>query len=230
MGTNNNKMKTNMSSMTKLKKELKNYYVKELRKNCKILVSIAVEERDENGKYLDYKEKAERNGFSMAYRKAKLHFNHLVDLGEERTATVVFGKNAFESAEFRCAEKEYIKIHPEAGGFFDRLKYYDYTNKEKCSRVSIEEAKKEKKKPNFINMAPKARDSRHKNKKIAITIILALLTAIIAFAVAACKKGLKPVIKACLCGFAIFSTIIVFDKAKKDMLKRIKNKFYGGNE
>ena len=228
MRTNNNKMK-NMSSMTKLKKELKNYYVKELRKNCKILVSIAVEERDENGKYLDYKEKAERNEFSMAYRKAKLNFNRLVDLGEERTATVVFGKNAFESAEFRCAEKEYVKIHPEAGGFFDRLKYYDYTDKEKCIGESIEEARRGKKKPNF-NMAPKARDSRHNNKKkIAITIIVAL-TAIIAFAVAAYKKGFKPVIKACLCGFAMFSTILVFDKAKKDMLKRIKNRFYGSNE
>lgn len=229
MGTNNNK-KTNMPNMTKLKKELKNYYVKELRKNCKILVSLSVEERDENGKYLDYKEKAERNGFSMAYRKAKLHFNHLVDLGEERTATVVFGKNAFESAEFRCAEKEYIKIHPEAGGFFDRLKYYDYTNKEKYSERNIEEAKREKKKPNF-DMAPEARNSRHSNKKkIVITIIVALITAIIAFAVAACKKGFKPVVKACLCGFAMFSTILVFDKAKKDMLKRIKNKFYGSNE
>lgn len=229
MGTNNNK-KTNMPNMTKLKKELKNYYVKELRKNCKILVSLSVEERDENGKYLDYKEKAERNGFSMAYRKAKLHFNHLVDLGEERTATVVFGKNAFESAEFRCAEEEYIKIHPEAGGFFDRLKYYDYTNKEKYSERNIEEAKREKKKPNF-DMAPEARNSRHSNKKkIVITIIVALITAIIAFAVAACKKGFKPVVKACLCGFAMFSTILVFDKAKKDMLKRIKNKFYGSNE
>lgn len=227
----NNKMKTDMPNMTKLKKELKNYYVKELRKNCKILVSIAVEERDENGKYLDYKEKAERNEFSIAYRKAKSHFNNLVDLGEERIATVVFGKNAFESAEFRCAEKEYIKIHPEAGGFFDRLKYYDYTNKEKCIGESIEEARREKKKPNF-NMAPtKAINSRHSNKKkIAITIIVALITAVIAFIVAVCKNGLKPVIKACLCGFAMISTILVFDKAKKDMLKRIKNKFYGSNE
>lgn len=95
MRTNNNKMKANMPNMTKLKKELKNYYVKELRKNCKILVSIAVEEMDENGKYLDYKERAKRNEFSIAYRKAKSHFNHLVDLGEERTATVVFGKKRF---------------------------------------------------------------------------------------------------------------------------------------
>lgn len=216
--------------MARLKKELTRSFVNELRKDCKTLVSIAVEERDKNGKYLDYKEKAERKEFSMAYRRAKLNFNHLVDLGEERLATVVFGKNAFESAEFRCAEKEYIKIHPEAGGFFDRLKYYDYTNKEKYSEKNIEEARREKKKPNF-DMALKARNSRHSNKKkIVITIIVALITAIIAFAVAACKKGFKPVVKACLCGFAMFSTILVFDKAKKDMLKRIKNKFYGSNE
>ena len=224
MRTNNNKKKTNMSSMTRLKRELKRSYVNELRKDCEALVSISKEERDEKN-YLDYNEKAERKEFSKAYRMAKLHFNHLVDLGEERTATLIFGRNAFECVEFRCAEKEYVKIHPEAGGFFDQFKYYDYTNKEKCSEESVE-ARKSKKEPR-LNMASKTRNSRHKkSRKVAIAIIVALL-AVIAFVVAVCKKGLKPVIKACLYGFAMISTIFVFEKAKRDAVEKIHDGFYG---
>ena len=227
MGTNNNKKKTNMPNMTKLKKELKNYYVKELRKDCKILVSIAVEERDENGKYLDYKEKAERKEFSMAYRKAKLHFGELAETGEEgkRLAHVIFGKQAHESVEFRCTENEYLKKHPEDKGFFNVDDYYEYTRKkspeEKIQdKVAAKNAKFEAKRIKAV------RDTGRRNRRIAAIVILAII-AVAAFAVAVYKKGLKKVVKAVTFVAVVTAVVVAFKEAQDAVLDKIHKRFYG---
>lgn len=223
-------MRTNKSNkvnnMTK-KNEYKNTLVNMLHEDCQNLLSVAKTERDEDGKYLTYEEKAMKAKFFMAYKKAKLHFGELAKTGEEgkRLAHVIFGKQAHESVEFRCTENEYLKKHPEDKGFFNTDEYYDYTRKkspeEKLQdKIAAKNAKFEAKRVKAI-----VSNGRRNRRIIAIAIVI--LIAVVAFAIAVYKKGLKPVLKAIAFGACCVAVIFAFRKAQDAVLDRIHKRFYG---
>lgn len=212
-----------MNNMTSSKKTL----IGLLREDCRNLVKISKTERDEDGKYLSYEDKAEKKEFFMAYTKAKLHFGELAKMGEEgkKLAHVIFGKEAHESVEFRCTENSYLKKHPERGGFFNIDEYYDYTRKKSSeeklqNKIAAKNAKFEAKRIKAV------RDTGRRNRtKVAIVIVV--LIAVAAFAVAVYKKGLKPVCKAIAFGGCCVAVIFAFRKAQDAILDRIHKRFYG---
>lgn len=222
---------TNKSkAAAKAARENKNILVRLLREDCKNLIEVSKTERDENGKYLTYEDKAIKAKFFMAYKKAKLHFGELAKMGEEgkKIANAIFGKQAHESVEFRCTEDEYLKKHPEDKGFFNVDEYYDYTR-----RKSPEEKLQDK-----IAAANAAREEKRvkavvsngrRNRRIIAIAIIALI-AVAAFAVAVYKKGLKPVCKAIAFGGCCVAVIFAFRKAQETVLERIHKKFYGNNK
>ena len=211
----------------KAAKEYKNNLVNMLREDCQNLISVVKTERDEDGKYLTYEEKAMKAKFFMAYKKAKLHFGELAKMGEEgkRIAYVIFGKQAHESVEFRCTENEYLKKHPEDKGFFNVDEYYDYTRKkspeEKLQdKIAAKNLVREEKRIKAVES-----NGRRNRTKVAIAIVI--LIAVAAFAVAVYKKGLKPVLKAIAFGASCVTVILAFRKAQDTILSRIHKKFYG---
>lgn len=211
--------------MTK-KNEYKNTLVNMLHEDCQNLLSVAKTERDEDGKYLTYEEKAMKAKFFMAYKKAKLHFGELAKTGEEgkRLAHVIFGKQAHESVEFRCTENEYLKKHPEDKGFFNTDEYYDYTRKkspeEKLQdKIAAKNAKFEAKRVKAIV------SNGRRNRVIAIAIVA--LIAVVAFAIAVYKKGFKKVCKALAFVAVVTAVVVAFKKAQDAVLDKIYKRFYG---
>jgi hypothetical protein len=233
MRTNNKKSNINKTNMTNKKNaakaavENKKTLARLLREDCQNLVEVAKTERDDDGRFLTYEDKAMKAKFFMAYEKARLHFGELAKTGEEgkKLAHVIFGKEAHESVEFRCTENHYLRMHPEMGGFFDVNEYYDYTRKkspeEKIQdRIAAENSAREAKREKAV-----VSNGRRNRRIIAIAIVI--LIAVAAFAVAVYKKGLKPVLKAIAFGACCVTVILAFKKAQDAVLDRIKNKFYG---
>ena len=228
INNNKNNMTNNMTAAAKAAvKNHKKNLIGLLREDCRNLVKVSKTERDKNGKYLSYEEKAEKKEFIMAYTKAKLHFGELAKMGEEgkKLAHAIFGKEAHESVEFRCAENAYLKKHPERGGFFNIDEYYDYTRKkspeEKLQdKIAAKNAKFEAKKIKAVE------SNGRRNRKIAAIAIVILIT-VAAIAVAVYKKGLKPVCKAIAFGGCCVAVIFAFRKAQDAILERIYKGFYG---
>ncbi len=226
---NNNKVNEN-SNMTH--KNLTKFYAKQLRKDCKKIINVVRNDKDENGKSLYYKQIAEREDFILAYRKAKFHFNQLVKAGEEgkKIAHVIFGKEAFEDATFRCVEGYFVALHPEDGGrFFNNLDYYDYTRKkspeEKLQdKIAAENSASEAKREKAIV------SNGRRNRRAIITIVILALITVAAIAVAMYKKGVKPVLKAIAFGACCVTVVFAFRKAQDAVLERIHKRFYGNNK
>ena len=221
-----NKIK-NIKNAAKAASVNKNNLVNMLREDVKNLVAVSKTERDEDGKYLTYEEKAMKAKFFMAYKKARLHFGELAKTGEEgkRLAHVIFGKQAHESVEFRCTENEYLKKHPEDKGFFNVDDYYEYTRKkspeEKIQdKVAAKNAKFEAKRIKAV------RDTGRRNRRIAAIVIVALI-AVVAFAIAVYKKGFKTVVKAVAFGAVVTAVVVAFKKAQDAVLDKIHKRFYG---
>lgn len=221
---NNNKV--NENNMTKYK-NLEKFYAKQLRKDCKKLISIVSNDRNEDGIFLTFADIAAKKEFILAYRKAKFHFNQLVKAGEngKRLANIIFGKEAYESAEFRCTEDYYLKKHPEDKGFFNTFDYYKLTRKRSSEekiqdKIAAENSAREEKRVKAV------RETGHRNRKIAAIVIVAII-AVAAFAVAVYKKGLKPVCKAIAFGGCCVAVIFAFRKAQDAVLERIHKRFYG---
>ena len=221
-----NKIK-NIKNAAKAASVNKNNLVNMLREDVKNLVAVSKTERDEDGKYLTYEEKAMKAKFFMAYKKARLHFGELAKTGEEgkRLAHVIFGKQAHESVEFRCTENEYLKKHPEDKGFFNVDDYYEYTRKkspeEKIQdKVAAKNAKFEAKRIKAV------RDTGRRNRRIAAIVILAII-AVAAFAVAVYKKGLKKVVKAVTFVAVVTAVVVAFKEAQDAVLGKIYKRFYG---
>ena len=209
--------------MTNNKKNLVNM----LREDCHNLVEVSKTERDEDGKFLSYEDRAMKAKFFMAYKKAKLHFGELAKTGEEgkKLAHVIFGKQAHESVEFRCTENEYLEKHPEDKGFFNVDEYYDYTRKRSPEkklqdRIAAKNAKFEAKRIKAVV------SNGRRNRKIAAIAIVAII-AVVAFAVAVYKKGFKTVCKAVAFVAVGTAIIVAFKKAQDAILERIYKGFYG---
>lgn len=221
-------MRTNsINNKNMTNSENKNILVNMLREDCQNLVKVSKTERDENGKYLSYEEKAEKKEFLMAYTKAKLHFGELARMGKEgkKLAHVIFGKEAYESVEFRCTENSYLKKHPERGGFFNIDEYYDYTRKKSSeeklqNKIAAKNAEFEAKRVKAV------RETGRRNRKIA-AIVIVVIIAVIAFAVAVYKKGFRKVAKAVTYVAVITAVVVAFKKAQDTVISRIHNKFYG---
>lgn len=198
-----------------------------LREDCKKLVSISKNDRDKNGKLITYEEIGNKNDFFMAYKKAKLHFSQLAKTGEEgkKIAHVIFGSVAHDVTAFRCAEKYYLRKHPEDKGFFNVFDYYDYARKKSHekkiqNKIAAENSAREEKRVKAV------RETGRRNRtKVAIAIIV--LIAVAAFVVAVYKKGLKPVCKAIAYVGCCFAVILSFRKAQEVVLKKIHKRFYG---
>ena len=210
----------------KAARENKNTLIGLLREDCKNLVEVSKTSRDEEGKLLTYEDKAMKAKFFMAYKKAKLHFGELAKMGEEgkKIANVIFGKEAHESVEFRCTEKAYVKNHQEDKGSFNDDEYYDYTRRkspeEKLQdKIAAKNAKFEAKRIKAV------RDTGRRNRVIAIVSVA--LIAVIAFAVAVYKKGLKTVCKAVAFVAVGTAVVVAFKKAQDTVLDRIYKRFYG---
>lgn len=197
---------------------------KSFRQECKDLVSISKKDRDEKGNLISCEDIAKSKDFKTAYRKAKASFNELVKMGKEgdRIAHLIYYQEARKHFSFQMVEKLYKKhLDAEDGGIlFDESKYYDYrTNK------NIKESVKAEKKASLKKVkSNKVIKTDHRKK--AVIAVIALIAAI-AFIVAAYKKGVKPVIKAIMYVITLLATIFVFSKAKRKVLDRIHNKFYG---
>lgn len=222
MRTNNINKNGNMTKLTK-------FYAKQLRKDCKKLIEVVRNDKDENGNPLYFKQIAEKKDFDLAYRKAKFHFNQLVKAGEEgkKLAHVIFGKEAYEDDSFRCVEGYYVALHPEDGEkFFNTSDYYDYTRKkspeEKLQdKIAAENSAREAKREKAII------SSGRRNRRTVIAIAIIVLIAVAAFAVAVYKKGFKTVVKAVAFGAVITAIVVAFKKAQDAVLSRIYKKFYG---
>lgn len=210
----------------KAARENKNTLIGLLREDCKNLVEVSKTSRDEEGKLLTYEDKAMKAKFFMAYKKAKLHFGELAKMGEEgnKIAHLIFGKSAYECADFRITEEYYLKAHPEDKGFFDVFRYYDYSRKKtheekiiekSCAENSAREAKR-----------VKAVESNGRRNRVIAIVIVALI-AVIAFAVAVYKKGLKTVCKAVAFVAVGTAVVVAFKKAQDTVLDRIYKRFYG---
>lgn len=218
----NNKSNINKTNMT-----VKNL-ADLLREDCKKLVEVSKTDHDEKGNYLTYDEVSKKNDFFMAYKKAQFHFNQLVRVGGGkgyRIAHIVFGKNAFECVKFRCVEESYLKNHPEDGGFFSEDNFYDF-----CRKKSPEEKLQDKiaaKNAKFEAKREKAVMANGRRNRRVITIVILALIAVVAFAIAVYKKGLKPVCKAIAFGGCCVAVIFAFRKAQDAILERIHKRFYG---
>lgn len=218
---------TNKKAAAKAARENKNILVRLLREDCQNLVEVSKTSRDEDGSLLTYIDKSKKPKFFMAYKKAKLHFGELAKTGEEgnKIAHLIFGKSAYECADFRITEEYYLKAHPEDKGFFNVFKYYDYsrkkTHEEKLQdRIATENSARETERVKAV------RETGRRNRKIAAIVIVALI-AVAAFAVAVYKKGLKPVLKAIAFGACCVTVILAFRKAQDTILDRIHKRFYG---
>lgn len=222
-----NKINKNQKNAAKAAVENKNILVRMLREDCQNLVEVAKTERDENGDLLTYKDKSKKAKFFMAYTKARLHFGELAKMGKEgkKLAHVIFGKEAHESVEFRCTEKEYLKKHPEMGGFFNVDEYYDYTRRrspeEKLQdKIAAENSARE------IEREKAVVSNGRRNRRI-IAIAIVALVAVVAFAIAVYKKGFKTVVKAVAFGAVVTAVVVAFKKAQDAVLDRIHKRFYG---
>ena len=212
---NNKKMNNGMTTIQLL--------TKSFCQDCKNLVSISKKNRDEKGNPISYEDIAKSEEFKTAYRKAKADFNELVKEGEggDRIAHLIYYQEAYKDFSFWMVEGLYKKhLDAKDGGIlFDESKYYNYRTK------NIEASVKAEKKASLKKVESKKVIKTDHRKKAVIAVIA--LIAAIAFIVAAYKKGVKPVIKAIVYVIALLATIFVFSKAKRKVLDRIHNKFYG---
>ena len=199
-----------------------------LRENCRKLVEISKISRDENNNLLTYKDKSEKIEFFCAYKKAKLHFGELARTGEngKRLANIIFGKEAYESAEFRCTEDYYLKKHPEDKGFFNTFDYYELTRKKSSeeklqNKIAAENSAREAKRIKAV------RETGRRNRTKVAAIVIVAIIAVAAFAVAVYKKGFKTVVKAVAFVAVVTAIIVAFKKAQDAILERIYKGFYG---
>lgn len=215
---NNKKMNNGMTRIQQL--------ARLFRQDCRDLYSISNNRIDEKGFPISYEDIAKSEKFKTAYRKAKISFNELVKEGEEGDfiAHHIYYKEARKYFSFRMVEGLYKKhLDAEDGGIlFDESKYYNYRTEGIKANVKAE------KKASLKKVESKKVINTDHHKKAVIAVIA--LIAVIAFIVAVCKKGFKPVVKAIVGVACMLATILVFSKAKKDMLYRIKNKFFGSNK
>ena len=222
-----NKINKNQKNAAKAAKENKNNLVNMLREDCKNLVEVSKASRDENGDLLTYKDKSKKAKFFMAYKKAKLHFGELARMEEEgnKIAHLIFGKSAYECADFRITEEYYLKAHPEDKGFFNVFKYYDYSRK-KTHEEKIQDKIAAKNDKFEAKRVKAVRETGRRNRKIAAIVIVALI-AVAAFAVAVYKKGLKKVVKAVTFVAVVTAVVVAFKEAQDAVLGKIYKRFYG---